>query len=307
MVAPLIKTQQYKLSLVYPQAFPFSREENLVTDLTRLADFFPLDSIEISTISNLSIRKDAKSILQNSFEEVIFLAGLPAFRKLAYLNASGAERIKAVEYTKTLLEEANELGANAFLVVSGPDVTSSHRQESMLNLRNSLIELLTFSKENFPQIKIRLEHTDRDVHRRQLIGPTLDSLRLINQIENEGLKLELNLDMSHILQLGEEIETTLGLAKDYCSHFHFSNCVLKDRLHPLYGDLHVPFDYPNSEVSFENLVQTLQYLSGFGYLEASHSTTLGLEVVPLADNDPWRTLEATIDVFNRARDEAFFL
>ena len=296
---------QYKLSVVYPQAFPLSLEKNLIQDLERLSQYSSLNSIELTTISEVGIRRDAAALLHNSFEEVIFLAGLPSFKHLAFLNASGADRVRAVDYTKGLIEEANELGASAFLVVSGPDVEPLNRQESMQNLKRSLIELLAFANSSYPDIEIRLEHTDREVHRRQLIGPTADSLMLISEINDFGYNLKLNLDMSHILQLDEEIHSTLELAKAHCSHFHFSNCVLADTTHPLYGDFHVPFDYPNSEVSSHVLIKTFQDLSSLGYLDEVRKTTLGIEVVPLNGDDPWTTFSKAIDVLNNAHAEAF--
>jgi sugar phosphate isomerase/epimerase len=303
--ASLKKNIDFNLSVVYPQAFPLSLEKNLPQELARLSNCASLNSIEITTVSDLSIRRDAAAVLDNSFEEVIFLAGLPSSKNKAFLNSSGTERARAVNYTKTLIEEAGELGASAFLVISGPDVKSTDRQESMQNLKNSLLELLIFASANFPEIQIRLEHTDREIHRRQLIGPTTDSLSLISEINDAGHDLKLNLDLSHILQLGEDVDSTLELAKAHCSHFHFSNCVIGEKMHPLYGDFHVPFGYPGSEVKFEQLIQTFQDLYRFGYLDDPIKTTLGIEVVPLIRDDPWTTLEVAIEIFNQAKEEAF--
>ena len=299
------KTIDFNLSVVYPQAFPHSLEKNLPQELARISDYEFLNSIELTTVSDLSIRKDAAAVLRNSFEEVIFLAGLPSAKKKAFLNSSGPERVRAVDYTKTLIEEAGELGASSFLVISGPDVNPASRKESMQNLKNSLVELIIFANTNFPEIQVRLEHTDREIHRRQLIGPTVDSLSLISEIQDLGHDLKLNLDLSHILQLGEEVGSTLELAKAHCSHFHFSNCVISENTHPLYGDCHVPFGYPGSEVYFDQLIQTFQDLYRFGYLDQPIKTTLGLEVVPLIGDDPWTTLNEAIEVFNRAKEAAF--
>jgi len=301
----MTKNPHFKLSVVYPQAFPLSREEDLVSDLARLSEFSAINSIELTTIIDSEIRREATEILHSSFAEVIFLAGLPSFKRQAFLNTSGAERERAVEYIKSLIEEANDLGASAFLVVSGPDVEIADRQESSRNLLTSLIELSEFMKINFPHISLRLEHTDRDVHRKQLIGPISESLVLIQGVAEAGYKLELNLDLSHILQLGEQVSSTLELAKAHCSHFHFSNCILKDKLSNLYGDAHLPFGYPGSEVAVNELTQTFRDLYSFGYLAPSRETTLGLEVVPLPNQDPWATLGVAIDVLNNAKTKAF--
>ncbi len=299
------KIIDFNLSVVYPQAFPLSLEKDLPQELARLSDYESLNSIEVTAVSDIGIRKDAAAVLHDSFEEVIFLAGLPSSKKKAFLNSSGTERVRAVDYTKTLIEEAGELGASAFLVISGPDVNPASRQESMQNLKSSLLDLLIFTKANFPEIQIRLEHTDREIHRRQLIGPTVDSLSLINEIYDAGHDLKLNLDLSHILQLGEQVDSTLELAKAHCSHFHFSNCVISEKMHPLFGDCHVPFGYPGSEVKFEQLIKTFQDLYRFGYLDKPLKTTLGIEVVPLIGEDPWTTLNEAIEIFNQAKEEAF--
>ena len=83
------KDINYKLSVVYPQAFPLSLEKNLPQDLERLSKYSSLNSIELTTIFDLGIRRDAAVILHDSFEEVIFLAGLPSSKKKAFLNSSG--------------------------------------------------------------------------------------------------------------------------------------------------------------------------------------------------------------------------
>ncbi|MBI3428619.1 MAG: sugar phosphate isomerase/epimerase [Actinobacteria bacterium] len=285
---------EFNLSVVYPQAFPNSREEDLLSDLQRLTTIDSINVIELTTIPDFRVRKEALNILESLFRTVIFLAGLPSFKRKAFLNAEGEDRLRAIEYTKHLIEEASELGASAILVVSGPDVPSHQRDASRSRFSESLITLCQFGESNFPDVQIRLEHTDRDIHRRQLIGPTSDSLWLINEVAERGYSLDLNLDLSHILQLHEDVRTTLEVTRDHCSHFHLSNCVLHDTSHQLFGDHHPPFGYPDSEVGFTELVKTFQDLNELGYLSSNKVTTLGIEVVPLIGDDPWQTLEDAI-------------
>jgi sugar phosphate isomerase/epimerase len=294
----------FNLSVVYPQAFPAAREEDLLSDLQRLSTIDSINVVELTTIPNLQIRRSAVGVLRGSFRGVLFLAGLPSFQERAFLNAEGEDRLRAIEYTKHLIEEASELGANAILVVSGPDVSPHQRNASRLRLSKSLIALCQFGKSNFPEVQIRLEHTDREIHRRQLIGPTSDSLWLINEVAEKGYTLDLNLDLSHILQLREDVRTTLDVTKDHCSHFHLSNCVLHDNSHQLFGDHHPPFGFPDSEVGNSQLVETFQDLRDLGYLGSKKVTTIGIEVVPLAGDDPWKTLEVAVSTIEAARIEA---
>lgn len=294
----------FNLSVVYPQAFPGSREEDLLSNLQRLSTIDSINVVELTTITDLQIRKGAASVLHGLFRSVIFLAGLPSFHEKAFLNAEGEDRLRAIEYTKHLIEEASELGANAILVVSGPDVSPHQRNASRSRLSKSLIALCQFGRANFPEVQIRLEHTDREVHRRQLIGPTSDSLWLVNEVAERGYSLDLNLDLSHILQLHEDVRTTLNITKDHCSHFHLSNCVLRDSSHQLFGDHHPPFGFPDSEVGNRQLVETFQNLRNLGYLGSKKVTTIGIEVVPLAGDDPWKTLEVAVSTIEAARIEA---
>jgi len=294
----------FDLSLVYPQAFPSANENEILENFERLADLDVFDVIEITTITHAQLRKEAEGLLRHTFKAVFFLAGLPSFQAKAFLNAEGEDRLRAVEYTKRLIEEAAAIGASAILVVSGPDVPSVHRLASQSRLTNSLVELCEFANRNFPGIQIRLEHADREIHRRQLIGPSSNALEVIGDVAKAGFTLDLNLDLSHILQLGENVRETLDIAKQFCRHVHLSNCILSDPTHPLFGDQHPPFGYPGSEVDLAELAKTIQYLKGLGYLGTNNVTTLGVEVVPLRGEDPWENLERAVLAVESATNDA---
>ena len=49
------------------------------------------------------------------------------------------------------------------------------------------------------------------------------------------------MDTSHLIQLDEKLLDCIKKALPYCNHIHLANCVIKDKLHELYGDKHTEF------------------------------------------------------------------
>ncbi|MEE9399125.1 MAG: hypothetical protein V3V23_02555, partial [Dehalococcoidales bacterium] len=88
-------------------------------------------------------------------------------------------------------------------------------------------------------------------------------------------------DLSHLPLMGESSDYALSAAKDYLTHVHIGNCVLKDKNHPAYGDKHPPFGIAGGENDVEEVRLFLKILMDIGYLGEGKQNVVAFEVKPL--------------------------
>lgn len=114
--------------------------------------------------------------------------------------------------------------------------------------------------------KIALDGFSRDakIDKRCLIGPSEDALWVARGVRKEQANFSLMVDLSHLPLLGETPRHCLGLLKDHLAHIHIGNCVLKDKVHPAYGDWHPRFGLPGGENDVEELAMFLRELFNVG-------------------------------------------
>ena len=166
----------------------------------------------------------------------IFLAGArQKAQGLSLCTPDESERLRAVKELSECMCFALRAGAEAVLISSGGRPAMDEDEPRCLGLlRDSILRL----HEAVPDMKLLLEPGDRDIEYRQLIGSTDVAVKFLKALPKQ-VPLELTFDMSHAAQLGEDLSSAWDAAKDYCSHVHLANCVLKQGA-PLYGDKH-PF------------------------------------------------------------------
>ena len=280
-----------RFSLVLPQAFPGLDDGAVPGVVERAAAEHGFDVVELTPAVGSAARRAIGSGLERAGVGAVFLAGLPLLRAGVALCSAGEDRRRAVAVVRDTIEQASEAGAAAVLVTSGRSDDPLDRGAALSRLVDSLSELAAFAAEVAPELRLRLEPTDTDLQHRQLVGATTLAVSVVEQVGQRGLDLDLNLDLSHLLELGEQPAQSLARARPHCSHVHLANCVL-ERGHPLRGDRHPPFGHPRSLVGVPELAETLRSLDRLGYL--APDVVIGLEVTPLAGDDPWATLATAV-------------
>jgi sugar phosphate isomerase/epimerase len=287
-----------RLSLVLPQAFPGLGDDEVPGVIERAAHEHGFELVELTPAAGPAAQRAIRSSLDRAGVQALFLAGLPLLRAGVALCSAGEKRRRAVAVVRDTIEQARDAGAAAVLVTSGRADGAEDRATALSRLVDSLTELAAFAAEVAPGLRLRLEPTDTDLQHRQLVGATSLAVSVVEQVGERGLDLDLNLDLSHLLELGEQPAQSLGRARPHCSHVHLANCVLEGG-HPLRGDRHPPFGYPRSLVGVDELAETLRSLDRLGYL--APDVVIGLEVIPLAGDDPWATLATAVAAVRTAR------
>jgi sugar phosphate isomerase/epimerase len=280
--------------VVLSQAFPGLAEQEIPDAVRRVTGDLGFRAVELVAVSDSRIRRQVRAAAENAGVSVICLGGLPILAAGLTLSGDDDVRAGAVAFARELVDDAADLGARALLLTSGPDVGGPGRGLARTRLARSLAEVCAYARKRQSGLMIRLEPTDRAISHCQLIGPTSEALEVVSRVREEADNIDLNLDLSHLLQLGEDPLRELCRSRASCRHVHLSNCVLGDKDSPLYGERHPPFGIPGSEVGVGQLAAVLRTLAAAGYLGGDAPATLGLEVVPPPGAEPWVVLERAI-------------
>jgi len=266
--------------MAYPETM--SGSGPIVESVSRILsdDFFSM--IEVGHVNDPEVRKQVVAAIESSHARVAFGAQPTILTKKLDLNSfDDTKRKEALATLMPQIDEAKEIGAKRFTVLSGPDPGEQKRASARELLIQSLGELCSYGKER--GIDVTLETFDRTVEKKSLIGPSDEALAVSEAIRKQSAGFGLMYDMGHAPLLDEDPAKSLKLLKDHLVHVHVGNCVKKIGL-PAYGDQHPRFGLSGSENDVPQLVQFLRALINVGYIPSAPrevSPVIGFELKPV--------------------------
>jgi sugar phosphate isomerase/epimerase len=211
--------------------------------MERLIDLKFYGAVEIAEIRSAQERRRiAAQVVQHDLTLMSWLSILQMESALSICSPDENVRVRAMEELLPHVAQAAECGVHSIGVISGRDVAPLLRPQAMQSLARSLRELADEAERHGIE-RLEIETMDREVHKRQLLGPTEESLRFLQALRREIPSLSLVYDTAHIALLEEDPIESLELAAGMVGHLHLSNCVA-DPDHPLYGDHHLPIGDP---------------------------------------------------------------
>src|SRR5208337_4056902 len=95
--------------------------------------------------------------------------------EISHIN-DAAIRKQAIRVLEPQIDEAKEIGAKRFTVLSGPDPGQEKRAHARSLLIESLLELCGYAKDR--EISLTLETFDRTIEKKSLIGPSDEALEI---------------------------------------------------------------------------------------------------------------------------------
>jgi len=276
-----------KVGLVHFMAFPSTiKGEGPVEETIKkvaLDDYFQV--IEITTVKDPVVRERVKKILESSHLTVTYGAQPRLLTNGLNINdLREEERQKALNNLKEGIDEAYELGCKGFAFLSGKYEESS-KEESYQALVNSTNEICAYVKSK-GSMRVTMEVFDYDVDKKSLIGPAPLAARFAAEVRAKHPHFGLMVDLSHIPLLHETNEESILPVKEFITHAHIGNCVMKDSSMNAYGDVHPRFGFPNGENDVDEVVAFLRVLLQIGYLNEKDPPILSFEVKPFGDEDP---------------------
>jgi sugar phosphate isomerase/epimerase len=270
-----------KVGIVHFMAYlEAQRGERVAETVTKIAEDVFFGAIEITSIADPNVRKQVRQILEWSHLVVGYGAQpIELANKLDLNAADRAERQKAVDRMKQAVDEAYELGAHRFAVLSGPHPGDPLERDAVKALVDSLNQICAYA-ERQGSMGVCLETFDRTIDKKSLIGPNKLAVEVARAVRQEHPTFGLMLDLSHLPLQYETAEAALNVARDYLVHAHIGNAVLADAKHPLYGDLHPRFGVAGGENDVPQVVEFLRALRDVGYVGDGKQNVVGFEVAP---------------------------
>jgi sugar phosphate isomerase/epimerase len=273
------------LSIVHFLAFPECQGGRgpILETVARIAedDFF--SGIEVTRITDGPLRRQVALLLEQTHLKVDFGVQPVILAEKQNINSLvREERQHACAVVESYLEQAAELHARRFVLLSGPDPGEAARSDATLALIDSLQQICA-AAQRF-NLEVVLETFDRAVDKRALIGPAEDALRVAALVRKDFPEFGLLYDMAHGVLLDEQPVPAMELLRDYLAHVHVGNCVTIPG-HPGYGDLHPRFGYPGGVNDVSELADFINALFEVGYLAGGSEEGrpgVGFEVRPQA-------------------------
>lgn len=265
--------------MIYPETMGGSGP--IVETISRILedDFFSM--IEVTHIDDAAVRKEVAALIDTAHARVAFGAQPPILRGKLDLNSfDPSKRKEAIEALLPLVDEAKELGAKRFTVLSGPD-TGNKREEARRLLVDSLMTICSYAKDR--DVSVTLETFDRSVEKKSLIGPSEEALMVSEELKSKFPSFGLMYDMGHAPLLNEDPVKALHLLKDHLVHVHVGNCVKTPGL-TAYGDQHPRFGFKGGENDVSQLSCFLKALLDVGYISSvpqAISPVVGFELKPV--------------------------
>jgi len=267
-----------KVGIVQFMAYP---NGPALETITKIAEDPFFGAIEITSIPDPAERAAVARVLAASHMVVGFGAQPIELGNKLDINSLDTEKRQAsVNRLKAAVDEAAELGAQRFAVLSGPCPDEQHEAEAIKALIDSLNQLCGYAAGK--GLGVVIETFDRSIDKKSLIGPNALAVEVSAAVRREYPTFGLMLDLSHLPLQFETSEQALSVAKDHIVHAHIGNCVLNDKGHPLYGDLHPRFGVEGGENDVPELVEYLRMLREIGYIGDGKQNVVAFEVKPQA-------------------------
>lgn len=291
----------FRLGIVHPMAFPEAGASaaGFRASISAVISDPVFEVIEVTSVSDADLRRELRAMLQGARVEPVYAAQPLVFANRLDLSAESlADRTSAVDRLRTALDEAAELGARRFAVVSGPEVAGDQHEGAVGRLVGSLT---TLSRQaTAAGIRLLLETFDSDVDKRRLVGSNRLAATVARRVAEAGGDVGLMLDLSHIPLQHETIDTAIDAVLPWLAHVHIGNCVLSDPADPAYGDLHPPFGYPKSEIDVEEIAAFIGRLIAVGHLSPGSQNIVSFEIKPRPGDDPLAVIAGSKRTLDRA-------
>ncbi len=224
-------------------------------------------------------------------------------------------RKRSLSLMEGMIDRAYAYGAKQVVICSGPDVEREQRESAKEIMAETFGHLCRYAVEHASDepLWLCLEHFDRELDQKRLLGPTDETVAFVHEVARDHFNIGITLDLSHVIQLGEDPRAAIRTAGRHLIHAHIANCGLDPEYPLVFGDSHARFGVPGGAVTMNDLVAFLDEVSLQGYLRVKTPTRLpviSFEIKPVAHEDPWglvangqRALLEAVERVNRGRLE----
>jgi sugar phosphate isomerase/epimerase len=260
----------------YPYMNDKSKLEKIIDRLA--ADEF-YERIETRVIQEKSLIKKVRDTAERCGWEITQWATHDLFKE--GLNPASTDlsiQKRTVQKLKEMIEKSAECGTKNFALISGNDPGDAKREDAKIAFSEVIYALCEKVKE-FNDMSLLIEPLDRFAHKKNLIGPTGESLDFLSQLHKYGLPVYLCWDSAHVALNEEDLIQSIKECSRYISQIHLANAVL-DKSSKYYGDWHIPIGeqgFLDEKCAYKILNQAakLQMAPGKHYVAIETRCTFG--------------------------------
>jgi len=270
-----------KPGLVHFKAYPQVMQGRDYADtLEKICEDDFWTAVEIGPVKDVRERDRARKMLEISGMTVCY-ATQPTIlpMKLNPHHFDAGERARVLNIIKNCVDEAYQLGAEHFRIMSGKDPGDAKRGEAMKLFEDFLHQVCDYVKSQ-GDMMVTLKVFDRDIDKGALIGTFADTRDVARPVADAHDNFGVLADLSHFPLLREDPKEAIGLVKDFFMHFHIGNCVVEEG-HYLYGDLQPRFGVPGGSIDMPEVRDYFRVLLDYGLLNDKSPTVVSTEVRPL--------------------------
>ena len=265
-------------------------------------------AMEFSGAEDPAVQKDLVHAVKGSGKSLVFAGGSYCYAGQNNLhNLDEEKRLSALQNVEKIIDEAIEYGCK-ILYIMGFEAPAEKETQALKNFTNSLAALSAYARKKDPSSPLTIAVENFHILRESpfLIGPTRELAQMLRDLRRDHPNVGLTFDTSHILQLQEDLPSTYRGVQDVIANIHLSNCLIKDKTSPFYGDKHPPYGLAGSEIGIPELTAFLKTLKDAGHFSRPFPTgkpVLSLEVITPAGQTPEATLEGAKGAFLKAWDK----
>jgi len=290
-----------KLGIVHHMAFPeLASGDGPWEETIRLIALDPFfNAIEITHIEDPEVREAVRKLISLAHMGLGYGAHPTILGQGLDINALEEDmRSRACAILKEQLDEAIQMGAESFGLLSGKDPGPERRSEAIEALIKSLEELCAYSaSKGGPNVVA--EVFDCEVDRCCLLGPSSLAKEVAQEVSKNHSNFGLLVDLSHIPLLKESPQQALAPVKEYLSGIHLGNAVV-DPAYPGYGDNHPIFGTPGGANDIPEVAEFLKTLLEIGFLDGERRPIVSFEIKPMEGQDPMVMIANAKRVLNQA-------
>jgi sugar phosphate isomerase/epimerase len=286
--------------MAYPEMQ--SGEGDFVSTIHQLGDLNFFGALEMGMINSA---RERAAVFQATRERNLKLAvGAQPLILGQNLNLNAYDlqvRLDARNIIQQAIDEAAEIGAESFVVLSGKDPGDDHRNQAYQFLEESILALADHAHQY--AIRIVLETFDRLVDKKALVGPSAEAAPLARKIKASYPEFGLLYDMGHMPLLYETPSQALQLLRGLLAEVHLGNCVLTPGANA-FGDKHPRFGFVGGVNNMPELVTFLEALFVTDYLKedqtAKERPWVGFEIRPHGSETTVQILENIMETWKNA-------
>lgn len=272
-----------KPGIVHFKAYPQVMEQRSIEYVETLEKICEDDfwtAVEVGPVKDTQQRDIARKMLEVSHMTVCY-ATQPTIlgQKLNPHHFDAGERARVLRIIKGCVDEAYQLGASFFRVMSGKDPGDEKRPEAMKLFEDYLHQICDYVKSQ-GDMRVTLKVFDRDIDKEALIGTFADTRQVAKPVADAHDNFGVLADLSHFPLLREDPKEAIVLVKDFFMHFHIGNCVVEEG-HFLYGDLQPRFGVPGGSIDTPQVRDYFRTLLDYGLLNTDDRPVVSTEVRPL--------------------------